>query len=188
MKQGVRAPYLVRLYLMGLNFASSAFTLVELLATISIIGILTGLLTVGITKAKEQSLTIHCGNNLRQLGIAVRLYADGNDGRLPNIGEPHITNNGMAIFNYSIRQMLYQTAASDQVFHCAKDKTDNFRLQGSSYEWNSIWNGKLIDKSGRNVDTLMKKPLLFDSEARHKARNRRNAVFLDAHVQGIDSL
>ena len=61
----------------------SGFTLIELLAVISIILILAGLILPGAFKAKEQAKTVTCLNNLRQIGIALKLYVDENNSLFP---------------------------------------------------------------------------------------------------------
>ena len=52
------------------------FTLVELLVVIGIIGILAGLLLPSLARAKSAARRIACLNNLKQLNVAVRMYAD----------------------------------------------------------------------------------------------------------------
>lgn len=54
----------------------AAFTLVELLVSIAIIGILIALLLPAIQAAREAARRTSCKNNLKQMGLALQLYAD----------------------------------------------------------------------------------------------------------------
>jgi prepilin-type N-terminal cleavage/methylation domain-containing protein len=60
-----------------------AFTLIELLVVVAIIGILAALLLPALAHAKAKGRQIQCLNDLKQLGIAVHLYADENDDFVP---------------------------------------------------------------------------------------------------------
>jgi|GEM_PF-1733317 len=60
-----------------------AFTLVELLVVIGIIALLVGLLLPALKRIRESSITVQCLSNQRQLGQAMSIYANSNNGIIP---------------------------------------------------------------------------------------------------------
>lgn len=60
-----------------------AFTLIELLVVIAVIAILAGILFPVFAQAREKGRQAVCTSNLRNLGLAILLYADDYDERFP---------------------------------------------------------------------------------------------------------
>jgi prepilin-type N-terminal cleavage/methylation domain-containing protein/prepilin-type processing-associated H-X9-DG protein len=63
--------------------ATRAFTLVELLVVIAVIGILAALLVPALSAARRRAHAVQCANNLRQMSVATFLYCEDNNDSLP---------------------------------------------------------------------------------------------------------
>ncbi len=63
-----------------------AFTLIELLMVMTIIGILVATIVPLLSWARENAWMAQCSNNLRQIGIAMHMYIDEHDFKFPPLG------------------------------------------------------------------------------------------------------
>jgi prepilin-type processing-associated H-X9-DG protein/prepilin-type N-terminal cleavage/methylation domain-containing protein len=71
----------------GPRIAQPAFTLVEILVAIAIMGVLIGLLVPAVQQSRAAARRVGCQSNLRQWGIAVHRYAETYRGALPRRGQ-----------------------------------------------------------------------------------------------------
>src|SRR4051812_20766968 len=60
-----------------------AFTLVEMLVVIAIIGVLAALLLPALTRGKQRAQRIQCIGNLKEIGTAFHLFAHDHQGKFP---------------------------------------------------------------------------------------------------------
>jgi len=66
-----------------------AFTLIEMLVVIAIMGVLAGILLPAISRARDIAKSSYCQNNLKQLGVALEKYCLLYDGSFPDILDYH---------------------------------------------------------------------------------------------------
>jgi prepilin-type N-terminal cleavage/methylation domain-containing protein len=67
------------------NSKRKGFTLIELLVVIAIIALLISLLLPALNRAREQSRQVKCLSQVRQMGVAIRMYANDNSDFIPHV-------------------------------------------------------------------------------------------------------
>jgi prepilin-type processing-associated H-X9-DG protein len=177
-----------------------AFTLIELIVVIGIIATLAGLLLPALARAKESGRSTACLSNLRQLGLALQLYAEENNNRMPFMYDQTLPTNGIPATNSppatnaagkTMDQVLSNhISGALRLLRCPSDRDRIFELTRSSYGWNVLLNGQGADhlvvlNLNLNQHEI---PVFFDKEAFHKARGDKlgvNYLYADGHIKNL---
>lgn len=118
------------------------FTLIELLVVIAIIAILAAILFPVFSQVRESARRSGCSSNLKQIFIALKMYADDWDGRAPNswainaYNPPKNPNQVHAKLEaYTKSPKVFQCPSDKKKFEWSTGKFTEFEYYGSSYQW-----------------------------------------------------
>ena len=111
----------------------TGMTLVELLVTIAIIGILVGLLLPAVQQARQAARRAHCANNLHQIGLAMHMFSNAHGGRFPT--STHGTFDFESTWIYTLAPFMENV---ESVRICPEDPRAREKLEnkGTSYMLN----------------------------------------------------
>jgi prepilin-type N-terminal cleavage/methylation domain-containing protein/prepilin-type processing-associated H-X9-DG protein len=119
-----------------------AFTLVELLTVIAIVGVLAALVIAGLGQIRSSARQSGCVNNLRQIGVAWQLYLADHNGRFPEFAtyQMYYWGGDRGTWGGPMPETrpLYPYLPEVQTFRCPSDLADGSRppfytLSGNSY-------------------------------------------------------
>lgn len=154
---------------------ATAFTVVELLIVIGLIAVILSILLPVMNRARSASRSITCLSNLRQLTVAFHLFAERNEGLLPDPGVTKVSWES-ALMPF-VRPGLFECPADGELFPSL----------ASSYDWRDTpyANTTLAGKNlwGPRRSALV---LVFESLPSWHLKNRINAGLLDGSVRDMD--
>lgn len=166
-----------------------AFTLVELLVVLAIIAVLAALLLPAIARTRESGRAANCLSNLHQLGIALQLYVQDNENKLPFMHDKS-TNAAVETNGQTMDIVLSNHIVNMKVLRCPSDNQQVFEQTASSYGWNPILNGQNADRLNilNLTDNPHEIPVMFDKEKFHIIRGPKKAMnflYADGHIKNL---
>ena len=160
----------------------SAFTLVELIVVVAIIGILAAIAFPVSGRVVQGAKAAACVSNLGQLGVALNLYLADHNQIMPPLqaGRKSISDDVPVIDN-----TLNSYVRDPRVFACPGDNLGIAAATGTSYFWNNVLSGQSINSlhffnaAGLNSEI----PVLSDKQGFHPyAANKVNLLYADGHA------
>lgn len=162
---------------------TSGFTLIELLVVVAILLVLVGILIPVIGRARAEGRRAACKSNLSQLAKAMQMYVSEHQSTFPVIASRPTMSPGMA----SLKQALAPYVKDERLFRCPEDRQQLFMIEGASYEWNAVLNGRVQDGPIEQILGPSKTPMMYDYENFHAdpgpgGWGGKNVVFMDGSV------
>ena len=133
-----------------------AFTLVEMLVVVAIVSLLAALLFPVFGRAREKARQASCTSNLKQIGLALKQYAQDYDGSYPDRAVLGLSGLREASDSQSLPSVLAPYLKSVQVFVCPSGRKELQEL-GNTYQISTsasvLSNPDLIE--GQSATTLL---------------------------------
>jgi len=162
-----------------------AFSIIELLVVIGIIGLLVALLLPTLRSARRQSQVITCKAQLQNIGAAFHMYLNENDGWYPPAPySPTFNPNKLTPVNDYLARYVED---NKRVWHCPGDET-YFPQYGLSYSYYQELGDRRITQTFfyKILRSSSLVPILWDADgAFHGGNVPFNWLFADGHVDNF---
>ncbi|MGZ0655906.1 type II secretion system protein [Coraliomargarita sp. W4R53] len=178
------------------NDAQSAFTLIELLTVITIVGILAAILIPAVGKVRESAKQTASISNLRQIGVGIHLAIQDNKGMLPGKDQQEddywMEGVWRAVYpdhKYPGKNKLVDYPGS--VYYSPVEEeapygyNGNFRIVGDNKELLPMPFLQVLNPAKTAMVADASKGVLWETSIVYRNSNRANVLFVDAHIESL---
>jgi prepilin-type N-terminal cleavage/methylation domain-containing protein len=167
----------------------SAFTLIELLMVIAIIGVIAALLLPALNRSKAAAMGAQCSNNHRQLILAWSMYVHDNNDQLPilekwvagNMQDPYYATNTWALVDPAQSALArYITVA--QIYKCPGDPSVLVRSVSMNNRMNPTLPGLWLHGGGDLYNIFMKGQQIPSPSAIYVMTDERSDTINDSSL------
>jgi prepilin-type N-terminal cleavage/methylation domain-containing protein len=191
----------------GIVDKRKAFTLIEVLVVIAIIGLLVSILIPSMSRARAASQRVACSSNLKQIGVVMRIYIGEHRDRMPHASSmPSISSLPLETDEaISISDVFAKRLGGDiSIFKCPSDPgsarrtppsmdLSYFETERSSYEYRGRMLGgrttdevarSLKERTGRVVgeNTIWILRDYYNFHGKEGKQGARRYLYIDGHV------
>ena len=145
--------------------------------TIAMVSIMAGIALPSLVGSREQARRVKCMNNLRQLGIAMQMFSDDNEGKYPE----------------KLSELYPKYASSPELFVCSSAGGEIQELRKADGEIDTEATRKLIDEksnyvyvSGLTTEAPAEMVVIYEKTSSHSGEGG-NALYNGMNAEWIDS-